>query len=70
MPSPYPLLACVLFLNALISEVEADIGGNHDDIREIEPECEVVSLRHELCRKSAEISKQDKAHEEQALALG
>ena len=60
---------CALLFQLPIAEVEADVNGNHGDIQNVKIERKVVVMLHELCGNAAEIAKQDKKAEKDALAL-
>ena len=60
---------CALLFQLLVAEIEADIDGDHGDIQDVKIECKVVVMLNELCGNAAEIAKQDKKAEKDALAL-
>ena len=60
----------LLGLVFLVTEIEADIGGNHNEIGEIEPESQIKGMGEELGAQAADIAKENEKHKGQAFALG
>ena len=58
-----------MLLQLPVAEVEADIDAHHGDVENIEIERKVVVVRHELGRNAADVAKQDKEAEQDALSF-
>lgn len=53
-----------------VVEIEKNLYRNHQHVRKIEPEGEIIGMRDQLCDDTADITEGDEGHKEGTFALG